>query len=192
MRTKGDTRSAQSSAAMQMEENARERRELAMEALKSVIAAGVFPASQIDAFRQAFMEAFDTTDAAQEPVEEPAPHQEAEPEPMQPAGTPLDPNREMQNLAMGYDPDHPSIAEDPGMKLDPFPDDRDWDELDREHRRANRNYRELPRESLVALAKQASAGDEEAMEDLLLGTNPDDMGRRTPEQWASFLMEKDK
>ena len=110
-----------------------------------------------------------------------------------PAGTPLDPNREMQNLSMGYDPDHPSIEEDPGMKTDPYPDDPDWDlALDAQHRRDNRPYNPTPGHQLVSLARQAKDGSEAAMEDLLLQTDPTEMGRMNPEQWVDHLLSTHK
>ena len=40
------------------------------------------------------------------------------------------------------------------------------------------------------LAREAVAGSEAAMEDLLLGTNPDDMRGMTPEEWAKRLSEE--
>ena len=111
------------------------------------------------------------------------------PEELPPAGTPLDPNREMQNLSMGYDPDHPSIEEDPGMKLDPYPDDPDSDlALDAQHRRDNRPYNPTPKHQLISLARQAKDGSEAAMEDLLLQTDPTEMGRMNPEQWVDHLL----
>ena len=69
----------------------------------------------------------------------------------------------------------------------------DWDlAMDAEFRRQNRNYREMPRQQLRQIAVHAAQGDERAMEDLLLGTNPDDMGRMTPEQWAKHLAEENQ
>ena len=110
------------------------------------------------------------------------------PEALPPAGTPLDPNREMQNLAMGYDPDHPSIKEDTGQPGD-LPKDPDWDlALAAQHRRDNRPYNPTPGHQLVSLARQAKGGSEAAMEDLLLQTDPTEMGRMNPEQWVDHLL----
>ena len=76
---------------------------------------------------------------------------------------------------MTLDEDYVETGE-PGKLPDDY--NPDWDlEV---HRRGRRNYENLPRNQLRALAERAKAGDEEAMEDLLLGTNPDDMGRMNP------------
>ena len=105
-----------------------------------------------------------------------------------PAGTPLDPNWEMQNLSMGYDPDHKSKEEEPGQPGH-LPKDPDWDlALDAQHRRDNRPYNPKPGAQLVPLARQAKDGDEAAMEDLLLQTDPTEMGRMNPEQWVDHLL----
>ena len=103
--------------------------------------------------------------------------------------TATSPDPDEINLSMGYDPDHPSIEEDPGMKTDPYPDNPDWDlDLDAQFRRDNRPYRPTPGANLVPLARQAKDGSEAAMEDLLLQTDPTEMGKMTPEQWVDHLI----